>query len=210
MPNRVVADKILKSGFADLAVLDPGYFGQGTYFSLELPYVLSHYAKPDSEGCQHVLVCAILWGNAYPVIEMPAKDIEETLYAKPCAPSHDAHVVCVDGTEESPTPLHFAKWTKCAKLYSEIVIFDKSQILPLGWLVFSERILALKKYRVHKGVEQVRVQWSRYHQHQWRSMVEVHRIDPDVVLTYLARKGIMPLNNDIGNELLALSGTFTL
>ena len=203
VPNGEVAEKILKSGFADLAVLDPGYFGQGTYFSLDLPYALSHYSKPDGEGCQHVLVCAILWGNAYPVIEIPHPDKAESLYAKPCAPSHDAHIVCVDGTEDLPNPIHFSKWKRCPKLYSEVVIFDKSQILPLGWLVFPERILALEGYRVQDGIEQVRVKWSRYRDHQWRSVIEVYHIDPDALLAYLARENITPLDSGIAIELSA-------
>ena len=100
VPSAKVAESILKGGFADLASVDAGYYGHGSYFTLDLPYALSHYAKPDSNSCQHVLVCAIVWGNAYPVIEMPDPVLPDSLYGKPCVPRHDAHVVCVDGTQQ--------------------------------------------------------------------------------------------------------------
>lgn len=38
------AHKILKTGFANLAILDDGWFGKGIYFSTNPEYLLSFHA----------------------------------------------------------------------------------------------------------------------------------------------------------------------
>jgi hypothetical protein len=64
---------ICRTGFAALARLDTGYFAQGLYFGLELDYVLAQYGMDmlDADGRATVLVCDVVVGNVYPVIEHP-------------------------------------------------------------------------------------------------------------------------------------------
>ena len=61
-----------------------------------------------------------------------------SLLGKPCVPRHDAHVAMVDGSERAPKPMSRAKWEGAgALLYSELVVFEKSHILPLCIMRFS-------------------------------------------------------------------------
>ena len=88
-----------------------------------------------------VLVCAVALGSPYPVIEDPAG--AHSLVWGPCVPRHDAHVVLVDSGEDPATPLPAKDWDACgAKLCSEVVIFEKAQVLPLGVLRFRAEAIA--------------------------------------------------------------------
>ena len=56
-----VALAICGGGFAALATLDPGFFGQGLYFSVDLPYAAGLYGRKmrDEHGRVTVLVCDV-------------------------------------------------------------------------------------------------------------------------------------------------------
>ena len=71
--NPETARAICKSGFAPLASLDPGFYAQGLYFTLDLDYAVKEYGEKmlDSQGNVTVLVCEVAVGNVYPVIEHP-------------------------------------------------------------------------------------------------------------------------------------------
>jgi len=62
------AEKICETGFANLSLLDKGYFGKGiyvtTYFAYTLPYLLAH-KRPA------VLLSWAAIGSSYPVYELP-------------------------------------------------------------------------------------------------------------------------------------------
>ena len=85
-----VAESIFQSNFADLCTIDrghahstrhrlryetqshvpsgcfhTGFFGCGTYFSMDLPYVLTHYAKRDPAD-NLCTVCASIGSYAWP------------------------------------------------------------------------------------------------------------------------------------------------
>ena len=57
-PSEEVAHKILMGNFAILAELDPGFFGQGIYLTLDALYALEEYGRGDS--AVPVLVCAVV------------------------------------------------------------------------------------------------------------------------------------------------------
>ena len=111
----------------------PGpHFCQGYYFSFDLEYVVRKYGTPDAHGRVAVLVCNVVVGNLYPVIEVPASeggDADASLDGKPPVPKHDAHGVMVDyGAGCLPCP--HARWADGRTIYSELVLFERSAILP--------------------------------------------------------------------------------
>jgi hypothetical protein len=143
-----VMNSILQGGFAALSKLDAGFYGQGLYFTTDLLYALGHYGPiyQDTDGMVSVLVCALAMGQPYPVIE-PPYDVEEgsdgwylpTLRGQPVVPPHDCHVVFVDGTQDAPKPAETGgrDWEElegAGRLYSEVVMHEKSQVLPLAVL----------------------------------------------------------------------------
>ena len=75
-----IALAICRGGFASLAMLDAGFYGQGIYLTGQLAYAAGVYGRQmrDEEraagrgdGRITVLVCDVVVGNAYPVIEHP-------------------------------------------------------------------------------------------------------------------------------------------
>ena len=129
-----VARSICASGFAQLSTTDSGFFSQGYYFSFDLGYVVREYGVPDADGNVAVIVCHVVVGNLYPVIEVPAThggDAARSLEGKPPVPKYDAHGILVDhGNGCVPCPP--AQWADGRTMYSELVVFDTSSILPRG------------------------------------------------------------------------------
>ena len=82
-----VAATICRSGFAALSTRDPGFYGQGLYFTGDLDYAAGVYGRSmrDESGRVTVLVCDVAVGNAYPVIELP--DGADSLKGRPQAPA---------------------------------------------------------------------------------------------------------------------------
>lgn len=67
-----VARLILKGNMAELSKLDAGFFGKALYFSLDAIYSLMEYGEGYYELEQiPLLLCAVVVGNGYPVIESP-------------------------------------------------------------------------------------------------------------------------------------------
>jgi hypothetical protein len=142
-----VAHSILQGGMAALSSLDAGFYGQGLYFTTDLPYALSHYGTKE-DGTKLVLVAALVLGQPYPVIEPPHDTSGSGYYlpgllGQPVVPPHDCHVSFVDGRHDAPMPAWHepegmaGSWSGAeaeGKLYSEIVVQDASQVLPLAIL----------------------------------------------------------------------------
>jgi len=127
------ARNICSSGFAQLSSTDSGFFSQGYYFSLDLDYVVREYGTPDAHGQVAVIVCNVAVGNLYPVIETPASmggDAAKSLEGKPPVPKYDAHGVYVD-LRNGCLPCSHTQWGATSTvMYSELVLFDASAILP--------------------------------------------------------------------------------
>jgi len=63
--------KIMVSGFASLSTLDTGYYGKGMYFTSYAIYTIPYFI-PAPDPC--ILICFILPGNPYPVVEQPRQE----------------------------------------------------------------------------------------------------------------------------------------
>merc|ERR1719323_813831 len=61
VPSVEVAKAILQGNFAVLSTLDPGWFGQGIYFTLDPEYAIEEYGR-GAFGIQRVVLiaCAVL------------------------------------------------------------------------------------------------------------------------------------------------------
>mmetsp|Transcript_30339 Transcript_30339/g.61080 ORF Transcript_30339/g.61080 Transcript_30339/m.61080 type:complete len:505 (+) Transcript_30339:3-1517(+) len=118
--DKATALTICSSGFAQLSTLDPGWYGQGLYFSFELDYATT-YAKGEAK-C--VLVCEVAVGNIYPVTEHHERT--SSLMGRPPVPKYDAHLVLVkrDGTVCRDEPGGHAMSV------TELVLFESSAIFP--------------------------------------------------------------------------------
>ena len=124
--------KILAGGLAEGSD-NGGLYGLGSYFTMDLDYALSSYAKADSQGLCTVVVFAVVYGSPYPVIENPWE--KNTMLLRPCVPRHDAHIVLVDGSSDPALPVSHRHWSSLApRLVTELVLFEKAQALPLGVL----------------------------------------------------------------------------
>ena len=51
---------------------DDGFFGQGIYLTLDSEYAIEEYGRrQDGQPEVALVVCAVLVGSAFPVVEMP-------------------------------------------------------------------------------------------------------------------------------------------
>jgi len=64
------AHRIAKNGFGTVATLDPGFFGQGIYFTSKLSYARK-YAKPAKDGSLVLVISLASPGNVLPVTADP-------------------------------------------------------------------------------------------------------------------------------------------
>uniref|UniRef100_A0A7S0QHA3 PARP catalytic domain-containing protein n=1 Tax=Cryptomonas curvata TaxID=233186 RepID=A0A7S0QHA3_9CRYP len=120
-----LAESICKGGFAALAERDPGFYGQGLYFTGDLDYAAGTYGRTmlDGDLGMTVLVCDLAVGNAYPVIEHP--DGADSLKGRPQVPKYDVHVAYV--ADKAPCPPE--RWAT-KTVYSELVVFENAAVLP--------------------------------------------------------------------------------
>jgi len=138
-----VAWKVMQNGFANLSLLDEGYYGSGMYFTSSATYALPYYATKKKPA---LIVCFLLPGNPLPVIEKPkAKD---SYLGKRLRSGYQSHYVCVrkDGMP-CKRPMRSDFW-------NEIVVDQESQVLP-GYLVEfdSAQMLPLAKQLARELVE---------------------------------------------------------
>lgn len=117
-----ILSSLFKTGFANLASTDVGYFGKGLYSSFEPEYAYRVY----SHGA--LLVNWLACFSAYPVIE---GDMLK-LTGKANYQNYDAHVVPV--VPEDPSDPNPASYIPCkpgqVPTYTEVVVFESSQCLP--------------------------------------------------------------------------------
>lgn len=119
--GKETALEICKSGFAQLAALDLGWYGQGLYFTFDLEYA-RQYAVEKNPKAPCLLVCDVALGNVYPVTERA--DGHHSLLGKPPVPRYDAHMVVVQ-----PRSGHVCGATEAGSV-TELVLFDSFAVLP--------------------------------------------------------------------------------
>ena len=118
-----IAKKICAQGFAPLCIRDPGVFGHGNYFSMDMHYSASTYGDVEA-GCATVIVCDVVLGNVYPVIEDPDEACS-SLKGKPGVGNYDSYFVSV---HQGPRPCRPNSTEQT--VYSELVVFEAIQVLP--------------------------------------------------------------------------------
>jgi serine/threonine protein kinase len=124
-----VLGSILKTGYANLAITDCGYFGRGLYSTCEADYAWKYYSKGT------LILNWVASFSAYPIIAGDMKKIKgQTNYA-----NYDAHFVPI--TKYYPNnPDNFVPDTAddcfipCVPnqqhQYIEVVVFQQAQCLP--------------------------------------------------------------------------------
>jgi len=119
-----VAYSIITTSFVALAKGDAGYYGKGLYFTTSAEYALPYFATKPSPT---VLICYLITGNSYPVIEHP-KSSKQNLMGGALMPNFQSHyVLCrIDGM---PIP-DIMDHTSEDSYYDEIVIEQESAVVP--------------------------------------------------------------------------------
>jgi hypothetical protein len=119
-PNLI--DSICKTGYANLAKTDSGYFGKGIYSSHEAEYAYRVF----SEGALVLNWVAVF--SAYPVIHGDTDKLEE----KANYQNYDAHFVPV--VPQNPNDPDESIYNPCKPnqphQYTEVVVFESAQCLP--------------------------------------------------------------------------------
>lgn len=130
--TRGVAEAILRSGFAVLGALDPGYFGSGIYVTTDFEYAAKYAQARAGEGAERaptVLVCVVCTGHTRP--------LNGGWTGKALGPGFDSHVVFVQNTGRAQS---LADWRPSADVsewnrrltYCELVVRESAQLLPLA------------------------------------------------------------------------------
>jgi len=127
--NLGYAEKICLTGFANLSMLDTGFYGAGIYFTTNAEYCIPYFTQNNP-----VLILSwVIPGNIYPVIER--HDSHSTLLGKPLIGGYGSHYILTskDGTIHADPSLN---------IYDEIVIQQETQICPAFILEFSTEGIA--------------------------------------------------------------------
>eukprot|EP00727_Mastigamoeba_balamuthi_P011505 m51a1_g6978 hypothetical protein (721) ;mRNA; f:119344-122728 len=117
-----ILDSILKTGYANLAMTDEGFFGKGIYSTPEARYAWEVYAHGV------MLVNWVSFFSAYPVVH---GDMEK-LAGKGNYLNYDAHFVPVRPLDGAKNQKAFIPCSSPARqaLFHELVVFEASQCLP--------------------------------------------------------------------------------
>jgi len=118
-----IAKKIIVSGFASLSTLDDGFYGKGMYFSSSVIYTLPYFSSA-SNPC--ILICFLLPGNPFPVIEHPNSN--DSLSGVHIYSGYQSHYVL---TKRNGNP--FEEEDDYQK-FNEIVIDQQVQVVPIFML----------------------------------------------------------------------------
>jgi len=129
-----IAENICSNGFASLALLDGGWFGQGMYFTTNALYTLTYCATRENPT---IIICYAIMGNVYPVVS------NNEFLGKPLATGFDSHFVVTNPG---------GKTCSSAVKYDEIVIGQEDQVIP-AYLV------TLDKSGISSKVKDI--MWSR-------------------------------------------------
>lgn len=123
--SRSKANKIIVGGFASLSTLDSGFYGKGIYFSSSAIYTIP-YCSNAKDPC--ILICFLLPGNPYPVIESPF-ETKNNFTGKHILHGYQSHYIV---TKADGLPFNFTdpKFIGLST-YNEIVINQESQVVPI-------------------------------------------------------------------------------
>lgn len=119
--NLKILDSIFKTGYANLAKTDDGYFGKGLYSAYEAEYSWRCYSKGA------LIMNWVSMYSAYPVIDgdMPK------LQAKGNYQNYDSHFVpVIPDRLDKKTDIYYPCQPGQKHQYIEVVVFDSAQCLP--------------------------------------------------------------------------------
>lgn len=140
--NEQIAWNICETGFANLSLLDSGFYGRGIYFTSNLEYAQlyandnmnKNSTKKNKLNDEFIVILSfILIGNVYPVIENPYEN--DSFKGKPCQSGYDSHFTLVK--PDKFTPCCFED-KKANKNFTEFVIFQENQCL-IKYLLFIKK-----------------------------------------------------------------------
>jgi len=122
---------VASGGFANLSLLDSGFYGSGMYFSSSAFYTIPYFVSSTEPA---IIICFVIPSNPYPVIEFPQglNSLSGTVITRGC----QSHYVV--------TTLHGLPFTEDNYLqnqpqFNEIVIDQEAQILPIFILEVDEK-----------------------------------------------------------------------
>ena len=119
-PDRV--QSILKTGYANLATTDSGFFGKGIYSALEPQYSYEVYSK---QGC--LVMNWVSLYSGYPVVHPDRRHLE----GKGNYQNYDAHVIPVKPASSHPDEVSFYECQPQDQAkYWEVAVFAPTQCLP--------------------------------------------------------------------------------
>jgi len=133
-----VGRKICETGFANLGLLDAGWYGKGMYFTSSSLYAIPYYASKKKPALVIAYICP---GNVYPVIESPKG--QGTFNGQSIQGGYNSHFVVTRKNGFPPS-----KQPKSGSFYDEIVIPQEPQIMPAFLLSLGSNNLVtlLKKW----------------------------------------------------------------
>jgi serine/threonine protein kinase len=124
--NADILPSLFETGFANLAIVDTGFFGKGIYSTGEAKYAQTVYGKMYPRPA--LLMNWVASFSAYPVID---GDMPE-LQGKGNYGNHDAHFIPV--RPANPKDPHEVNFYPCRVneryTYTEMVVFQSAQCLP--------------------------------------------------------------------------------
>ncbi len=126
--KRGILDSIFKTGYANLATTDSGYFGKGLYGAYEAEYSYRVYG-PGTNGSEGVLILNwVASFSAYPVIDGDMDKLRGGNNYK----NYDSHFVPVISL--NPNDKNGAAYYPCKpnqkNVYTEMVVFQSAACLP--------------------------------------------------------------------------------
>ena len=123
---------------------------QGIYFTLDAAYAVEEYGEGFHKLAEvPVMLCAVVVGNSYAVCESPVladgRPDPESFMGKPILPKADSHIAVVAKSSKDalPLPVPPDSWDSASDLFTELVVRDESQVLPLGYVVLQRRDVAM-------------------------------------------------------------------
>jgi len=122
--KKAIVDSIFKTGYANLATTDSGYFGKGVYGAYEAEYSYRVYAK---QGGALILNWTAFF-SAYPVMDGDMKKLE----TKGNYSNYDAHFIpVVPRNPDNPGEVvYYPTKPNKSSTYTELVVFQSAACLP--------------------------------------------------------------------------------
>jgi len=124
------AYRIAEGGFVALSTTDDGYYGKGIYFTTSANYTVPYFKQHEHPA---IIICLVIPGNPYPVIEDPRND--SPIRGKAILLGYQSHYVVVT---KSGMPFTINDYAENKERYDELVVEQEAQVLPIFILSVSE------------------------------------------------------------------------